>query len=72
MGKASYGKKKKEGRSGVESLFSQNYVIWKNKRLFRMVESVNPRSFELKVGPLQTTKKEPKRKRIDNKELRKQ
>jgi hypothetical protein len=37
-----------------------------------MVESVNPRSFELKVGPLQTTKKGPKRKKIDNKELRKQ
>jgi hypothetical protein len=41
--------KKKEG-SWVESSFNQNYIILRNKRLSGMIESINPRNSESKIG----------------------
>jgi len=41
--------KKKEG-SWAKSSFNQNYIILRSKRLFGMIESINPRDSKSKLG----------------------
>lgn len=41
---------KNEENNMTEFIFSQNYAIWRNKGLSKMVESMNPKTFEYEVG----------------------
>ena len=55
-----------------EFIFSQNYAIWRNKGLSKMVESMNPKTFEYEVGFSQIIEEGPKKKMVSNEdELRK-
>jgi len=56
----------------TEFIFSQNYAIWRNEGLSKMVESMNPKTFEYEVGLSQIIEEGPKKKMVSNEdELRK-